>query len=204
MLKFLKIFYFLLGFVPLLSAQSFEGIIETKQVDANGLTNDISWYIKKDRIAFEIKGNNDKAPMKMRFIPQPKLNSMILVLSSPEGESKSEVHANDISSEIDMSRSEVKDNGVRNIQEYGEVNVLIITTPTTITETEVSKMIDINLSKYAAFFKNDYALLALIKSGQTGFPLNSVTKDKNGKVLSRTILISIRKTSVSETFFKTL
>jgi hypothetical protein len=143
-------------------------------------------------------------PMKMLIIHQPKLNSMILVLSSPEGESKSEVHANDISSEIDMSRSEVKDNGVRNIQEYGEVNVLIITTPTTITETEVSKMIDINLSKYAAFFKNDYALLALIKSGQTGFPLNSVTKDKNGKVLSRTTLISIRKTPVSETFFKTL
>lgn len=186
--------------MPYLSAQSFEGIIETKQVDANGLSHDITWYIKKDKIAFELKG--DKNAIKMRFIPQPKLNSMILVLTGPEGESKSEVNAKDISSEIDMSRSEVKDNGVRNLQEYGEVNVLLITTPTTITETEVSKMIDVNLSIFAPFFKNDYALLSLIKSGQNGFPLNSITKDKNGKVISKTTIVSIRKIPVSETYFK--
>jgi hypothetical protein len=200
MLKYFTIFCFLISFVPYLSAQSFEGIIETKQVDANGLSHDITWYIKKDKIAFELKG--DKNAIKMRFIPQPKLNSMILVLTGPEGESKSEVNAKDISSEIDMSRSEVKDNGVRNLQEYGEVNVLLITTPTTITETEVSKMIDVNLSIFAPFFKNDYALLSLIKSGQNGFPLNSITKDKNGKVISKTTIVSIRKIPVSETYFK--
>jgi hypothetical protein len=77
-----------------------------------------------------------------------------------------------------------------------------MTTASSITETEVSKMIDINLAAYASFFKNDYALLALIKSGQSGFPLNSVTKDKNGKIISKTTIVSIRKIPVSESYFK--
>jgi hypothetical protein len=202
MLKIIKTFCLLFSFVQFVSAQSFEGIVETRQVDANGVSNEISWYIKKDRIAFELKPNGDKAAMKMRFVPQPKQNSMLMVISTPEGESKSEVHANDISSEINTAGAELKDIGLRNTAEFGEVSVLLMTTATSITETEVSKMIDINLAAYASFFKNDYAVLALIKSGQSGFPLNSVTKDKNGKIISKTTIVSIRKFPVSESYFK--
>jgi len=188
--------------VQALTAQNFEGIVETKQVDANGIINDISWYIKKDKIAFELRGNTDKSAMKMRFIPQPTQNSLILVLTTPEGESKNEVNARDISSEININGAELKDNGLKNTVDCGEVNLLTMNTANSITEIEFSKMIDVNFSRYASFFKNDYALLALIKSGHTGFPVNSVTKDKNGKIISKTTLVSIRNIPVSESYFK--
>jgi hypothetical protein len=202
MLKTFYIFLISLCFVQLLSAQTFEGIVETRQVGANGVSNDISWYIKKDRIAFELRSNANPAGMKMRFVPQSKQNSLLLVVTTSEGENKSEINANDINSEIDMSRGEVKENGVKNSAEYGELTLLIINTPTTVTETEVSKLIDVNFSKYASFFKNDYAVQGLIRSGQSGFPLNSVTKDKSGKVITKTTVISIRKIPVSESYFK--
>lgn len=191
-----------LCFTTLVFAQNFEGIISAKQLAANGVTNDINWYIKKDKIALELRNSSDPAGMKMRFVPQPKQNSMLLVVITNDGETKSEIYAGDISSEIDMSRSEVRENGVKNSAEYGELNILIINTANTITETEVSRMIDVNFSKYAAFFKNDYALLGLIKNGQNGFPLNSITKDKSGKVITKTTVLSIRKIPVSESYFK--
>lgn len=202
MLNIINTFCFLFCFVKLVSAQSFEGIVETRQIDANGVSNEISWYIKKDRIAFELKTNSDKSAMKMRFVPQPKQNSMLMVISTPDGESKTEVNAKDINSEINTAGAELKVLGPKNSAEFGELGLLQMTTATSITETEVSKMIDINLASYASFFKNDYAILALIKSGQSGFPLNSVTKDKNGKIISKTTIVSIRKIPVNESYFK--
>ncbi len=202
MSKIITILLIFLCSVTLVVAQNFEGIISAKQLAANGVTNDINWYIKKDKIALELRNSSDPAGMKMRFVPQPKQNSMLLVVITNDGETKSEIYAGDISSEIDMSKSEVKENGVKNSAEYGELSILIINTANTVTETEVSRMIDVNFSKYAAFFKNDYALLGLIKNGQNGFPLNSITKDKSGKVITKTTVLSIRKIPVSESYFK--
>jgi len=199
MFKLIKIFCLLFGFVQLLAAQGFEGIVETRQVDANGISHDISWYIKKDKIAFELKSN---AAMKMRFVPQPKQNSMLMTVSTADGESKTEVLAKDISSEINVSGAELKDLGMRKTAEHGDVSVIVMTTSTSTTETELTKMFDVNLSNYVSFFKNDYAILSLVKSGQSGFPLNSVTKDKSGNIISKTTLISIRRLALSESYFK--
>jgi hypothetical protein len=202
MFKFIYILSFIFSFVQIITAQTFEGIVDTRQVGANGISHDISWFIKKDRIAFELRSNTDPAGMKMRFVPQPKQNSMLLVVTTSDGENKTEIHANDINAEIDMSKAEVRENGIKSSAEYGEITLLIINTPGTVTETEVSKIIDVNFSRYASFFKNDYAVQGLIKSGQSGFPLNSVTKDKSGKVITKTTVISIRKIPVSESYFK--
>lgn len=192
-------FFFLILFS--VNAQNFEGIVEMRQVNADGSTHDLTWYIKKDKIAFEIKTNSQSGAMKMRFVPQPKQNSMLMVITNPQGESKNEIATRDISTDIDMTKSEVKENGSK-ASEYGELSLLIISTPNSVTETEVVKSIDVDLSKYASFLKNDYAVQALIKTKQIGFPLNSITKDKNGNLISKTTVVSVRKLPVSESYFK--
>jgi hypothetical protein len=202
MIKLLGTISFVLLFLSAGIAQNFEGIVEMRQLSAEGVTHDVTWYIKKDKIAFEIKTKSETGTMKMRFIPQPKQNSMLMVVTTPQGENKNEISTRDISSDIDMSRSEVKETGTKTSADFGELTLLTITTPDAITETEIAKGVDVDLSKYAAFLKNDYAVQALIKSRQVGFPLNSVTKDKSGKVISKSSVISIKKTAVSDNYFQ--
>jgi hypothetical protein len=201
MIKLLGALSFVFLFFGSSYAQTFEGIVVLRQVSGEGFTNDLTWYIKKDKIAFEIINLSETGTMKMRFVPKPKQNSMLMVINTTQGETKNEISASEISSDIDMSKSEVKDNGVKNSAEYGELNMMTISTPNTVTESEIDKSIDVDLSKYVAFLKNDYAIQALIKTKQIGFPLNSVTKDKSGNLISKISVISVKRTAVSDNFF---
>lgn len=185
-----------------LQAQNFEGIIEMRQETAAGVTYDITWYIKNDRIAYEIVPHSGEKSLKMRFVPQPEQNSMLMIINSPEGNTKKEILPHDISSDIDMSNSTVSEIGTRNSENFGEVKVLSVNTPTTSTEVEVTTAININLAKYASLIKNEYGIQALIKTNRKGFPLNSVTKDSSGKVVSKTNVSSVNRTSVSEEYFQ--
>jgi hypothetical protein len=197
-----KIIYILFLFLgSFLNAQNFEGIVEMKQTSADGVAHDLTWYIKKDKIAFEIRTKSDRGVTKMRFVPKPKQNSMLMIVATPSGENKNEISAKDIVTEIDLSRSEVKENGVKNSSSYGDLSVLVLTTPSAVTETEVAKSIDVDLFKYAAFLKNDHAVQALIKTRQIGFPVNSVTKDKTGKIISKCSVTAVKRTVVAENYF---
>jgi hypothetical protein len=185
----------------LLNAQSFEGIVEMKQISADNVAHDLIWYIKKDKIAFEIRTKSDKGVTKMRFVPKPKQNSMLMITATPQGENKSEISSRDIANEIDMSRSEVKETGSKSSASYGDLSVLTVTTPNFVTETEISKSIDVDLAKYTSFLKNDYAVQALIKTKIIGFPVSSVTKDKTGRIISKCTVVSVKRTFVAENYF---
>lgn len=179
--------------------QNFEGIVKVQQETAAGMTYNVTWYIKKDKIAFEIKTISDNGSLKMRFVPQPKQDNMLMIINNNE---KKEIAARDISGDIDLSNATVKSSGSKASPEFGQVELLTISTDDMNTEVEVVKEIDVDLSKYAAFLKNDYGVQALIQSKQIGFPLNSVTKDKNGKVISTTKVKSVQKQKVSEDYFQ--
>lgn len=201
MTKLLRVLLFFFGCLTAINAQNFEGIVEMEQTSATGTTYKITWFIKKDKIAYEIKTGADAGATKMRFVPQPKQNTMLMIISSSEGNNKREISTRDISSDIDMSKAEVKENGTKSSPDFGELTLLLITTPDAVTEVEVVKSIDVDLSKYASYLKNEYGMQALIQSKQIGFPLNSVTKNKNGDLVSQTKVVSIKRVAVSEDYF---
>ena len=201
MKKLLGALLFFLASLTIVNAQNFEGTVEMEQISATGTTYKITWFIKKDKIAYEIKTGADNGSLKMRFVPQPKQNTMLMIVNSQEGNSKREISTRDISSDIDMSKAEVKENGTKTHADFGELTILLINTPEANTEVEVVKSIDVDLSKYASYLKNEYGIHALIQTKQIGFPLNSITKDKNGKLISQTKVISIKPGPVSEEYF---
>jgi hypothetical protein len=200
-----KIFTTLLFNIVILTiihAQTFEGIVEMRQTNAEGISSEITWYIKKDKLAFRIQSNASSGILKMRFVPQPKQNTMLMYIGTPQGEVKNEIAAQEISSEIDLQRAEVKEIGTKSSAEMGELTVLLLNTATTSTETEFTKIVDINLAKYSLFIKNDYSVQALLLMNQVGFPINSVTKDKSGRVISKSTVTSVKKTSLPDSFFQ--
>ncbi len=179
--------------------QNFEGIVKMHQETSAGIAYDITWYIKKDKIAFEVKTVSDNSSLKMRFVPQPQKDNMLMIINNSE---KKEIASRDISGDIDLSNATVSSNGTRESPEFGEIELLTIKTQDMTTEVEVVKAIDVDLSKYAAFLKNDYGIQALIQSKQIGFPLNSTTKDQNGVIISKTTLQSIKRQKVSDQYFQ--
>jgi len=200
--KIFTILFFNIAILTIIHAQTFEGIVEMRQTNAEGISSEITWYIKKDKLAFRIQSNASSGILKMRFVPQPKQNTMFMYIGTPQGEVKNEIAAQEISSEIDLQRAEVKEIGTKSSAEMGELTVLLLNTATTSTETEFTKIVDINLAKYSLFIKNDYSVQALLLMNQVGFPINSVTKDKSGRVISKSTVTSVKKTSLPDSFFQ--
>lgn len=183
-------------------SQSFEGIIEMHQVTSNGLEYDLKWYIKNDKIAYELSPKSSRAQegAQMRFVPQKSSKTMLMVI----GDTKTEIPVADITSPdgFNMKGAKVVDKGTASNSNFKDVKVLEISTSELTSTVEVTTDIKINFSEYAAFFKADYGICALAESGKVGFPLNSVTKDKNGKVLTQTTFKKVTVTAVADSFFK--
>lgn len=179
-----------------LSAQSFEGIIETHQVTGDGVEYDLIWYIKGDKIAYEMKSNSQE---RMRFVPQVASNSMLMVT----GESKTRIPLSDISSpsNFSMEGAKLSGKGRGTCKHFKAVEQWQMSTDEIVAMVEVTTDISINLSKYKEFFKAHHGLCALAASGKVGFPLNSTVKDKNGKLLCKTTLTNVTRTAVADSYF---
>lgn len=190
-----------LSFSTTIFAQSFEGIIEMYQVTSNGLEYDLKWYIKNDKIAYEISPRTTRGDGgQMRFVPQKSSNTMIIVT----GDTKTKIAASDITAPegFSMEGAKIQDKGTVTNPNFKEVKTLEISTNDIISTVELTTDINIKFSDYAAFFKADYGLCALAESKKTGFPLNSVTKDKKGNVLTQTTLKKVTRTVVADSYFQ--
>lgn len=191
----------LIGLLPL-QGQNFEGVIKMEQEGEAGMRYQLNWYIKKDQIAFEVQTKSDPNSLKMRFVPQPQKNSMLMVIQSEEGQSKKEISSRDIQADLGLSNAVIKSEKVRKSVEFGQLYTLNIETDKFNTEVELVKEIDVDLKKYAAYLKNDYGIQALIQTGEKGFPLNSTTYDKYGKLISKTKVLSIVRQKVDDKYFQ--
>jgi hypothetical protein len=178
-----------------INAQSFEGIIETHQTTGDGVEYDLIWYIKGDKIAYELKSNNQR----MRFVPQRASNSMLMVT----GENKTRIPVSDIGSPADFSMegATLSGKGRGTCEHFEAVEQWQLSTNDVVAMVEVTTDVAINLSEYKEFFKSHHGLCALAASGKAGFPLNSTIKDKNGKVLCKTTLTKVTRTAVADAYF---
>lgn len=189
-----------LAFSTAVLSQSFEGIIEMHQITSNGLEYDLKWYIKEGKIAYELSSESSRGAVQMRFVPQKNSNSMLMV----SGNTKTEIPSSDITAPIGFSMvgAKLQDKGSVSNKDFQMVKNWQISTEEIIAQVEVTTDVKINFSEYKEFFKSDYGLCALAESGKSGFPLNSITKDKTGKILTKTTLKKVTRTPVAESFFK--
>lgn len=205
MLKSIFVYILILSLSVGASAQDFEGIIEMTQETANGLKYDLKWFIKKDQIAYEISSQSARsAQTQLRFVPQPKKNRMLMIAHSEQGDNKQEIAATDISAPpgFNFDNVTIEEGAETSSDDFKNILHLVVKNEKLSTEVEVTADVDINFKEYAAYFKADYGIYALVKSGKKGFPLNSVTKDAEGNILSKTTLKSVKRMKVSDKYFQ--
>lgn len=186
--------------IRILSAQNFEGVIEMHQVTTNGLEYDLKWYIKGDKIAYELSTTSGRDAVQMRFVPLKSSNSMLMI----SGNTKTEIPTDKITAPVGFSMEGAKlvDKGNRSTKDFEHITEWEITTDKMTAKVEVTTDIGINFAEYKQFFKSDYGLCALAESGKAGFPLNITIEDEKGNILTKTTLKKVTKMSVADSFFK--
>lgn len=189
-----------LASIKILSAQNFEGVVEMHQVTTNGLEYDLKWYIKGDKIAYELSTKSGKDAVQMRFVPLKSSNSMLMI----SGNTKTEIPTDQITAPVGFSMKGAKlvDKGNSENDNFKSVKEWEITTDKMVAKVQVTTDIGINFGEYKQFFKSDYGLCALAESGKAGFPLNITIKDKTGNVLTKTTLKKVTRMSVADAFFQ--
>ncbi|MBL4650785.1 MAG: DUF4412 domain-containing protein [Aureispira sp.] len=189
-----------LASIKILSAQNFEGVIEMHQVTTNGLEYDLKWYIKGDKIAYELSTKSSENAVQMRFVPQKSSNSMLMI----SGNTKTEIPSEQITAPVGFSMKGAKfvEKGTSSNSDFKSVKQWEITTDKMIANVEVTTDIGINFAEHKQFFKSDYGLCALAESGKAGFPLNITIQDKAGNVLTKTTLKKVTRMPVADSFFQ--
>jgi len=189
-----------LASIKILSAQDFEGVIEMHQITTNGLEYDLKWYIKGDKIAYELSTASGRDAVQMRFVPLKSSNSMLMI----SGNTKTEIPSTKITAPVGFSMEGAKlvEKGKSSNGDFKNIKEWQITTDEMIAKVEVTTDIGINFTEYKQFFKSDYGLCALAESGKAGFPLNITIQDKKGNVLTKTTLKKVTRMTVADSFFK--
>jgi hypothetical protein len=202
---------FFLGYCNFVSSQSFaktadlntssgfEGIIEMVQTTPTVEYN-MKWYIKDNKLAYELTFNNARGKYQIRFVPHKSTNSVLMVT----GDSKIEIPSSEINSPegFSLEGAKLKNNGKVKNPDFRKVNNWQISTSKFVSILEVTTDVDINFSEYKEFFKGDHGICALVESGKPGFLLNSTTLDSEGNLITKTTLKKVTRTKVSDSFFK--
>lgn len=185
--------------IHLLSAQNFEGVIEMHQVTTNGLEYDLKWYIKGDKIAYELSSASSRG-VQMRFVPLKSSNSMLMI----SGNTKTEIPSEKITTPVGFSMEDAKleEKGSSSSSDFKRIQEWQITTAEMTARVEVTTDIGVNFAEYKQFFKSDYGLCALAESGKAGFPLNITIQDKQGNVLAKTTLKKVTRMPIADSYFK--
>lgn len=196
----LLLFFFIATFGTSVMAQTFEGTVQMQQETANGIIYDVTWYIKKDKIAFEISSASARGTSVIRFVPQKKSASILMIT----GDTKKEIALSEISTDYNFGNIQTQEvAGEKNDYTlYSNKNTHYkISTTDVIAQMEVSSEIDVDFSEYAAFFKNDCGMYILANSQKKGFPINSIATDKEGNLISKTTFRSMQKMTIDDSKF---
>lgn len=182
------------------TAQTFEGTIEMYQVTADGLEYDLKWYIKGNKIAYELSSTSTRGAVYLRFIPQTKTNTMLMVT----GDTKQQIPVDEIKGldKMSVKDASIRSKGNSSNSYFKLINNWEITTSDLVIDVELTPEIPINFSDYKNFFKTDYGLYALGNSDKKGFPLSTITKDKKGNVITKTVLKRVSREAVPDSIFQ--
>jgi len=184
-------------------------VVEQKLVtEHSGASIGVTWYVSDNGCKMKLTFGDDKVKNSTTyFIPNTQTGSLYMYNDAavPAGVNKT-YYSTPVSS---ITADKIKDGSSLTVTKTGETKEIggftcekiIITTTTTETETWVTKDFKPDFYKYYAYFRNSYELAGLSQEKIKGVPLQSVTKDLSGKVISQTNFVSATKTDLKETEF---
>ncbi len=204
--KFVSLFTLLLFTA---SAFAEKGIVVTqKYTDANVKANvTVTWYVTESSCKMKMEFADGKVNSMSWFIPDFGTNQL---LTYAEGEvpanAKKSYFAIPIAG-IKAAKSAAA--SAFKIERTGETKTIggfncekiMANSGSTITEMWVTKDFKASFYKASSFFANSYELNALSSGNIAGVPLESTTKDLNGKVINAYSFVSASNTSLSVTDF---
>lgn len=180
------------------SAQNFEGILNMHQVTANGIEYDIKWYVKDQRIAFEISTEAARGTW-IRFVPNKETKTMLMVVGDKE---RRDIPLTDLLSEFNVDGLEFEMSDGEPVEDFKKVKNIEVSSNTSKSTIHVTTEIDINFSDYVDFFKNDYGIYVLASTGKAGFPIYNLTQDKYGNMITKTELVDVQRTKIDDAIFQ--
>jgi hypothetical protein len=181
-----------------------QGLVVTqKYTDAasKGATVTVTWYITATQCKMKMSYADDKVNSTTYFIPDV-ANGKLLTYSDgavPGGGDKRfySVPVQSIKSNIDVSRVTVTKTGeVKTIGGMVCEKVTVKTNRST-TEMWITKDFKPDYYTFFAFFQSSYELMGLSQESLQGIPLESVTRDNAGAVMSSFQLVSASNADLS-------
>lgn len=186
----------------IITAQTVNNATIKTTVKGDKFDGEIIWYLKGDKVAFDMQFTHEGKTYSSRFIPD-KSKGLFHILTN-SGESR-------IYSTADAKSIEVTpgfDPTILSVEPAGEQLIsginckkIIVKTAGTVTECYIDPTINVNYTSYETFFRSDYALLAMKELKMNGFPIAIKTKDLEGKTITEVTTTNIQQNSVTDNHF---
>jgi hypothetical protein len=186
------------------NANAFEGIIKVKYVsqETGDLPMSMNWFIGGDKVLLEIVTIVEGEEERLFLLPNPSENKLYLFNDNPAENGKlfyTEVGVEAIKgNELNFSgrktgrQKEIDSRNCTEVTAEGDGLQL---------EMWVDPSIDIQLYRFADFFKTNYEIPALASIEMTGFPILSRVKDNYGENVALFEVESIEEVSIDDSKF---
>lgn len=187
----------------LLFAQSINNVTVKTVVKGGQFDGLLTWYVMGDKIAFDMEFTHEGNTYSTRFIPD-KAKGIFHLLSNTLGQkiySTAEVNTIQPAPGFDPVILSVELAGDEVVSGINCKKIIVKTAGMT-TECYIDPTINVNYTSYEAFFRSDYALLAMKELKMNGFPIAFKTINAEGKVVTEVNTVSIQQNSVTENVFK--
>ncbi|MDB5281355.1 MAG: hypothetical protein JWO06_430 [Bacteroidota bacterium] len=196
---------FLLAFTASLFAAN--GIVVTQKyagVAEKGSVT-VTWYVTATQCKMKMDFQSADVTSTTWFIPDLSTGNLLTYGEGPVPAKVSKTYysipAKSIQSNLNVSRVSVNRTGETKTLMGMLCEKVIVKTNKTITEMWVTKDFKADYYKYYAFFQSSYELMGLSEESLQGFPLESVTKDLTGNVITSLNLTSAKSSDLTSADF---
>ncbi len=192
-------------FASTASAQnSFEGKIVQHYQKKGSPTMLVTWYIKGDKIAFEVAALQPTKADEPVFRLVPDAGGKKLKMRQMNGSFQMDINADAIQIDGEADKIEAaKETGRGNIEPRFEKMVNVeARTPSLKIELEYTPDIAIDWQPLQALFKSDYAINAMLRLSAKGFPYQCKGTNASGEIIFEYSLKQVQKEKIADSVFR--
>ncbi len=185
-----------------ITAQSVNNATIKTNVKSDNFDGQITWFVKGDKIAFDMQFTHEGKTFSSRFIPDKSKGVFHILTTSSDSKIYSTADAKSIETTpgFDPVILSVEQAGNEVISGINCKKIIVKTAGTT-TECFIDPSINAQYTSFETFFRSDYALLAMKELKINGFPIALITKNLEGKIITEVQTTSIQTNSVNDNIF---
>jgi hypothetical protein len=164
----------------------------------------VTWYVTDSRCKMKMLYSDKDVNTTTFFIPELSSGKLLSYSDAPVPANSAKAYfalpVQNIKSRIGFTLSVEKTGEVKTVAGV-KCEKVIAKTAENITEMWVTAEGGTACAKFAPYFKSSYEFAALAQGNIAGFPVESVTKDASGNVISTYSAVSVSATDISDTEF---